>query len=348
MKHKKERFHRKASKPKPEQSVKQEKNDKSSQNNSDYDSSDEINEIDDGDEDDEDNEIDDDDEEESLGVDEEQTDKKKIENSSSNFKFQSTQMNNLTLNINLDMNKNISNQYATTLNETKQSQQPTSQLLLYQFETQRPLPSSSSHNAYFSSPQFDKSSNINGNNVPPVKLLVQNNYKFIDQNQSHYQQGSFGCEKVSEILPSAPNNTSLQNNQTFFNYTNQNLINAEYDKFQAGAKYNQCYQQLPQQTFIHENNHVYSNTPTAKSASYQDTYQKNSFGTAGYYGYDNSNYYPYSLPSSDANLISHVHYSNQFDSNQYYQNGTNYDPSFSNQVNSNNNPKYLNISQQKI
>ena len=83
MKHKKERFHRKTNKPKADQSIMMEKPDKSAQNNSDYESSDEINELDDGDEDEEENEVyendDDDDEEESLCIENEQTDKKKID-----------------------------------------------------------------------------------------------------------------------------------------------------------------------------------------------------------------------------------------------------------------------------
>jgi len=108
-------------------------------------------------------------------------------------------MNNLTFNINLDMNKNISSQYVNTLNETKQPQPSTStpstnQLLLYQFDSTRSLPSSSSSHTYFSNSQFDTTSNHinnNSNNVVPVKLLVQINYKFIDQNQPHYQHANF-------------------------------------------------------------------------------------------------------------------------------------------------------------
>lgn len=350
MKHKKERFHRKTNKPKADQSIMMEKPDKSAQNNSDYESSDEINELDDGDEDEEENEVyendDDDDEEESLCIENEQTDKKKIENSNSNFKFQTTQTNNLTLNINLDMNKNISNQYSNNLNETKQLQQQTGQLLLYQFDSQKP--SFSSHNAYFSNTQFDKNINpTNMNNMTPSKLLVQNSYKFIDQSQPHLQQTNFGGEKVPDNLPVAP-----VNNQDFFNYTNQNLFNTEYDRFQAGTKYNQYYQQ--QQSLIHDNNYLYalhSSTHNVKNvSSYQEAYPKNSFGNIGYYGYDNNNYYSHSHPNNDVNSSSHGQFTNyNNDSNHYYFNGANCDPNFNNQIgNTNNSPRYLNIAQQKI
>jgi hypothetical protein len=384
MKHKKERFHRKVTKQKPEEEtmVKQEKNDKSSsQNNSEYESSDETNDIDDGDDedeneeneandDDEDEDDDDDDEEESLGCEEEQIDKKnKIENASSNFRFQSTQMNNLTFNINLDMNKNISSQYVSTLNETKQQPQPptsspsTNQLLLYQFDSTRPLPSSSSSHTYFSNTQFDTTPNHinNSNNVLPVKLLVQNNYKFIDQNQPHYQHANFGGEKVpTSLTPSVTvtsTNTSIQNNQPFFNYANQNL-NMEYDRFQAGVKYNQCFtQQQPQQTFAHENNHLCtlnSTIPNVKSIShYQDAYQKNTFGSNEYYGYSNSsNYYSCTIPNNNSSLnpVSREQFTQYNNDYSYYQNSSNYDPIYTNSIvnSNNNNVKYLNISQQKI
>jgi len=282
-------------------------------------------------------------------------------------------MNNLTFNINLDMNKNVSSQYVNTLNETKQPQPPTStpstnQVLLYQFDSTRSLPSSSSSHTYFSNSQFDttpnhiNNNNKNSNNVLPVKLLVQNNYKFIDQNQPHFQHASFGGEKVLPVptsltsnVTATSTNTGIQNNQPFFNYANQNL-NMEYDRFQAGVKYNQCYtQQQPQQTFVHENNHLCtlnSTIPSVKSIShYQDAYQKNTFGSNEYYGYSNSsNYYSCTIPNNSSNPVSREQFTQYNNDYNYYQSGSNYDPIYTNSIvsSNNNNVKYLNISQQKI
>ena len=137
-------------------------------------------------------------------------------------------------------------------------------------------------------------------------------------------------------------NTGIQSNQPFFNYANQNL-NMEYDRFQAGVKYNQCYtQQQPQQTFVHENNHLCtlnSTIPSVKSIShYQDAYQKNTFGNE-YYGYSNSsNYYSCTIPNNSSNPVSREQFTQYNNDYNYYQSGSNYDPIYTNSlVNSNNN-----------
>ena len=288
MKHKKERFHRKGDKKSsPDQddaddnitttTFNNNNNNTLDENTSNYDNESEINN-DDPEEDDEDlDEEEEEGEEEETSLDEE-TDKYKKPATTANFKFQSSQTNNLTLNINLGMSKTPS---------VNQMCVPSSSMM-YQ-----PVASSLSSSPYFPHSQYESNLTsaqpIQSQANAGVKLLIQNNYNFVD-NHTHSQAYYHSPVGVSNH-ESANNFVRASDSQAYYtssNYAQNTPVEYGQTQFvQANAKYSQYY---PTQQNYAELSHANTQSSSAAKqvAAYPgDVCQKN---PAGYYGYDTGCY----------------------------------------------------------